>query len=136
MRYLIDSILPRRRTVKRSSKVWDTASYLEPEEDDSHEARPSRSRRSLAHADSTAENVSAGPSTSRRRVASPFTDRARKNKRPTATTSSRRRSTLNVSGISAPADSKGDEDHQPRAKQTSRYLATPIAEDDHFSQDD
>lgn len=33
-------------------------------------------------------------------------------------------------------DSKGDEDHQPRAKQTSRYLATPIAEDDHFSQDD
>lgn len=44
--------------------------------------------------------------------------------------------TLNVSGISAPADSKGDEDHQPQAKQTSRYLATPIAEDDHFSQDD
>ena len=136
MRYLIDSILLTHRTVKKSSNVWDTASYLEPEEDDSHEARPSRSRRSLAHANPTAEGFSAGPLTSRRRVTSPSTDRARKNKKPRATTSSRRWSTLNFSGMSALAHMEDDEDHRPRAKQTTRYLATPVVEDDHSSQDD
>ena len=137
MRYLIDSILFRRRNVQRSTNIWDTTSYLQLVEDNSHEARPSRSQRSLAHTDPTAEGSSAGPSTSRRRVTSPSTGRARQNTRPTATTSSRRRSTLNISGIRALADSKDDEDHQPRhARQTSTYRATPVDEDDHFSQDD
>ena len=110
MRYLIDSILLRRRTVQRSTNMWDSASYLQLVEDNRHEARPSRSQRSLAHADRTAEGSSAGPPTSRRRVISPCTDRARQNTRPTATTSSRHRSTLNVSGIRALADSDDDED--------------------------
>ena len=87
MKYLIDNILMRRRTVKRTTNDWDTAAYLEDEEDDNHQARPSRSRRSLAHADPTTQGSSAGPSTSRRRVGSPSTDRGRNNKRATATTS-------------------------------------------------
>ena len=66
---------------------------------------------------------------------SPSTDRGRKNKRPTATTSRRRPSTLEVSGISALADSDDDDHHQPRARQTSRYQPTPVDEDDDFSQD-
>ena len=42
MRYLIDSILLRRRTVKRSTNDWDAAAYLEEEQEDSHQARLSR----------------------------------------------------------------------------------------------
>ena len=50
MRYLIDQILMRRRTVKRSTNDWDCAAYLdEEEEEDTEQRRPSRSKRSLAH---------------------------------------------------------------------------------------
>ena len=108
MRYLIDNILIRRRTIKRSTNDCDTAAYLEEEDDDSHQARPSRSRRSLAHADPTTQGSSAGPSTSRRHVGLPSTDRGRTNKRPTATTSRRRPSTLEVSRISALAENNDD----------------------------
>ena len=50
MRYLIDQILMRRRTIKRSTNDWDCAAYLdEEEEEDTEQRRPSRSKRSLAH---------------------------------------------------------------------------------------
>ena len=64
MRYLIDNILMRPRTVKRATNDWDSGAYLEDDEDDSHQARPNRSRRSLAHADPTTQGSSAGLSTS------------------------------------------------------------------------
>ena len=35
MRYLIDQILMRRRTVKRSTNDWDSAAYLD-EDDEEH----------------------------------------------------------------------------------------------------
>ena len=53
MRYLIESILLRQRTVKRSWNVWDSACYLEPDEEGTQQADPSRSCRSLAHPEPT-----------------------------------------------------------------------------------
>lgn len=42
MKYLID-ILMMRRTVKRATNDWDSAAYLQDDEEDSHQQRPSRS---------------------------------------------------------------------------------------------
>ena len=39
MRYLIDQILMRRRTVKRSTNDWDCAAYLDEEEEEDTEQR-------------------------------------------------------------------------------------------------
>ena len=47
MKHLIDQILMRRRTVKRATNYWDSAAYLQDDED-SHQQRPSRSRRTRA----------------------------------------------------------------------------------------
>ena len=134
MRYLIDNILMRRRTVKRATNDWDSGAYLEDDDDDSHHARPSRSR-SLAHADLTTQGSSAGLSTSRRRVASQSTDRGRTKKRPTATTSRRRPSTLEVSGISALGERDEDDKPLARPRQKTRYQPSPLDEDEDLSQD-
>ena len=40
MRYLIDQILMRRRTVKRSTNDWDCAAYLDEEEEEDRAAAP------------------------------------------------------------------------------------------------
>ena len=121
MRYLINNILMRHRTVKKATNDWDSGAYLEDDDDDSHQARPSRSRSSLAHADPTTQGSSAGLSTSRRCVASQFSDRGRTKKRPTATTSRRRPSTLEVSGIIALGESDEDDKLLARLRPTTRY---------------
>ena len=74
MRYLIDQILMRRRSVKRSTNDWDTAAYLEEDDEEDTHQRPSRSKRTLGHAHpKTAPSCNAGASTSRRRVPQPST---------------------------------------------------------------
>ena len=62
MRFLLDQILRRRRTVERTANDWDAAAYLNEAEDDTADQRPSRSRVRLQHPQ--------GASTSRRRVPS------------------------------------------------------------------
>lgn len=128
MKYLIDNIFMRRCTVKRATNDWDSAAYLQDDEEDSHQQRPSRSGRTLAHPHPTSQDSSAGPSTSRRRVPSTSTDRGR--------TSRRHPSTLEVSGITALAKSDDEED-QPlaRPRQKTRYQPSPLDEEDDLSQD-
>ena len=78
MKYLIDQILMRRRTVKRTTNDWDSAAYLEEDEDDTQQQRPSRSRRTLGHGNP--RSGESGPSTSRRRVPLPSTSTERGSK--------------------------------------------------------
>ena len=101
---------------------------MQDDEDDSHQQRPSRSRRTLAHPHPTSHDSSAGKSTSRRRVPSTSTHRGR--------TSRRRPSTLEVSGISALAKSDDEED-QPlaRPRQKTRYQPSPLDEEEDLSED-
>ena len=128
MKYLIDNILMRQRTMKRATNDYDSAAYLQHDEDDSHQQRPSRSRRTLAHPHPTSHDSFAGKSTSRRHEPSTSTHRAR--------TSRRHPSTLEVSGISALAESNDEED-QPlaRPRQKTRYQPSPLDEEEDFSQD-
>ena len=127
MKYLIDQILMRRRTVQRATNDWDSEAYLQDEDEDTHQQWPSRSRRTLAHPHPTSQDSSGGPSTSRRHVPSASTGRGR--------TSRRRPSTLEVSGITALADSEDEED-QPlaRARQKTRYRASPLDQEDDLCQ--
>ena len=101
---------------------------MQDDEDDSHQQRPSRSRRTLAHPHPTSHDSIAGKSTSTRHVPSTSTHRAR--------TSRRHPSTLEVSGISALAESNDEED-QPlaRPRQKTRYQPSPLDEEEDFSQD-
>lgn len=69
MKYLIDQILMRRRTVKRSTNDWDSAAYLDDDKEDAEQHRPSRSRRTLSHANPRGSE--SGASTSRRRLPVP-----------------------------------------------------------------
>ena len=130
MKYLIDQILTRWRTVKRTTNDWDSAAYLQDEEEDTQQQRPSRSRRTLAHPNPTSRESSAGPSTSRRRVPVPSTSTER------GTTSRRRRTSLEVTGITA-LPQTDDEDNQPlaRPRQETRSLPSPVEEEDEWSQD-
>ena len=68
-------------------------------------------------------------------MASQSTDRSRTKKRPTATTSRRRPSTLEVSGIIALGESDEDDKLLARPRQTTRYQASPLDEDEDLSQD-
>ena len=114
--------------MKRATNDWDSAAYLQDDDDDSHQQRPSRSRRTLAHPHPTSHDSSAGPSTSRRRVPSTPTDRGR--------TSRRHPSTLEVSGISALAESDDKEDKLlARPRQKTRYQPSPLDEEEDLSQD-
>ena len=130
MKYLIDQILTRWRTVKRTTNDWDSAAYLQDEEEDTQQQRPSRSRRTLAHPNPTSRESSAGPSTSRRRVPVPSTSTER------GSTSRRRRKSFEVSGITA-LPQTDDEDDQPlaRPRQKTRSLPSPVEEEDEWSQD-
>ena len=130
MRYLIDQILMRRRSVKRSTNDWDTAAYLEEDEDEDTQQRPSRSKRSLGHAQNkTAPSRNAGASTSRRRVpqASTSTDRAQRggNSRRRTTTS------FDVSGIATLPSSEDEEQEPPaRERKKRRFVPSPVEQED------
>ena len=127
MKYLID-ILMMRRTVKRATNDWDSAAYLQDDEEDSHQQRPSRSGRTLAHPHPTSQDSSAGPFTSRRRVPSTSTDRGR--------TSRRHPPSLEVSGITALAKNDDEEDQLlARPRQKTRYQPSPLDKEDDLSQD-
>ena len=130
MKYLIDQILMRRRTVKRTTNHWDSAAYLQEEDEDTQQQQPSRSPTTLAHPNPRSGESSAGPSTSRRRVPVPSTSTER------GSTSRRRRTSLEVSGITA-LPQTDDEDDQPlaRPRHKTRSLPTPVEDEDNWSQD-
>ena len=133
MRYLIDQILMRRRTVKRSMNDWDSAAYLDEDDEEHTQQRPSRSKRTLAHAHpKSAPSANAGASTSRRCVPQPSTstDRAER-----GANSRRRRTSFDVSGIAALPSSE-DEDQEPPARhgKKRRFVASPV-EHDYSSQE-
>ena len=133
MRYLIDQILMRRRTVKRSTNNWDSAAYLDEDDEEHTQQCPSRSKRTLAHAHpKSAPSANAGASTSRRRVPQPSTstDRAER-----GANSRRRRTSFDVSGIAALPSSE-DEDQEPPARhgKKRRFVASPV-EHDYSSQE-
>ena len=92
--------------------------------------RPSRSRRTLAHPNPRSGESSAGPSTSRRRVPLPSTSTER------GSTSRRRRTSFEVSGITA-LPHTDDEDDQllARPRKKTRSLPSPVQDDDEWSQD-
>ena len=119
----------RRRTVKRTTNDWDSAAYLEEDEDDTQQQRPSRSRRTLGHGNP--RSGESGPSTSRRRVPLPSTSTERGSKW------TRPQRSFEVSGITglSPTD---DQEDQPlaRATQKKRYRATSLEQEDDFCQDD
>ena len=129
MRYLIDQILMRRRTVKRSTNDWDCAAYLdEEEEEDTEQRRPSRSKRSLAHPHpKSGQSSNPAASTSRSRVPQPSTSTDRADR---GATSRRRRTSFDVSGIAALPNSD-DEDEEPPAKHSKkrRFVPSPVEED-------
>ena len=129
MRYLIDQILMRRRSVKRSTNDWDTAAYLEEDDEEDTQQRPSRSKRSLGHAHpKTAPSRNAGASTSRRRVPQPSTstDRAQR-----GGNSRRRTNSFDVSGI-ATLHSSEDEEQEPPARERKkrRFVPSPVEQED------
>ena len=133
MRYLIDQILMRRRTVKRSTNDWDSAAYLDEDDKEHTQQPPSRSKRTLAHAHpKSAPSANAGASTSRRRVPQPSTstDRAER-----GANSRRRRTSFDVSGIAALPSSE-DEDQEPPARNGKKrqFVANPV-EHDYSSQE-
>ena len=122
MKYLIDQILMRQRAVKRTTNDWDSAAYLQEEDDDdTQQQHPSRSGRTLAHPNPRTGESSAGPSTSRRRVPLPSTSTER------GSTSRRRRTSFEVSGITA-LPHTDDEDDQPlaRPRKKTRSLPSPV----------
>ena len=128
MKYLIDQILMRRRTVKRSTNDWDCAAYLEEEEeDDTDQRRPSRSRRSLSHPHpKSGQSPNSATSKSRRRVPQPSTSTDRADRGATSRT---RRASFDVSGI-APLPNSDDQDEQPRARHRKqrRFVPSPVDE--------
>ncbi|CAH3024309.1 unnamed protein product [Porites evermanni] len=71
MKYLIDQILMRRRTVKRSTNDWDSAAYLDDDKEDAEQHRPSRSRRTLSHANPRAALQPYRPQTTKTTTHSP-----------------------------------------------------------------
>ena len=133
MRYLIDQILMRRLTVKRSTNDWDSAAYLDEDDEEHTQQRPSRCKRTLAHAHpKSAPSANAGASTSRRRVPQPSTstDRAER-----GANSRRRRTSFDVSGIAAlPSSEDEDQEPPPRHGKKRRFVASPV-EHDYSSQE-
>ena len=129
MRYLIDQILMRRRTVKRSTNDWDCAAYLdEEEEEDTEQRRPSRSKQSLAHPHpESGQSSNPAASTSRSRVPQPSTSTDRADR---GATSRRCRTSFDVSGIAALPNSD-DEDEEPPARHSKkrRFVPSPVEED-------
>ena len=128
MRYLIDQFLMRRRTVKRSTNDWDSAAYLDEDDEEHTQQRPSRSKRTLAHAHpKSAPSANAGASTSRRRVPQPSTST---DKAERGANSRRRRTSFDVSGIAALPSSE-DEDQEPPARhgKKRRFVASPVEHD-------
>ena len=129
MRYLIDQILMRRRTVKRSTNDWDCAAYLdEEEEEDTEQRRPSRSKRSLAHPHpKSGQSSNPAASTSRSRVPQPSTSTDRADR---GATSRRRRTSFDVSGMAALPNSD-NENEEPPAKHSKkrRFVPSPVEED-------
>ena len=128
MKYLIDQILMRRRTVKRSTNDWDSATYLQDDEEDDQQHRPSTSRRTLSHPNPTGSRSSA--STYRRRVPVPSTsaERGSKSRRPGRS--------FEVSGIAALPATDNEDDPQPRAAERKGSRATPWQQEDQFCQED
>ena len=133
MRYLIDQILMRRRSVKRSTNDWDTAAYLEEDDEEDTHQRPSRSKRTLGHAHpKTAPSRNAGASTSRRRVPQPSTstDRAQR-----GGNSRRRTTSFDVSGIATlPSSEEEDQEPPARERKKRRFVPSPV-EQEYSSQD-
>ena len=129
MRYLIDQILMRRRTVKRSTNDWDCAAYLdEEEEEDTEQRQPSRSKRSLAHPHpKSGQSSNPAASTSRSRVPQPSTSTDRADR---GATSRRCRTSFDVSGMAALPNSD-NENEEPPAKHSKkrRFVPSPVEED-------